>query len=62
MMCVKRVLIAVIDDDEPFRLALVDSLCSLEYRRAGLHPRKSFLLQTGKARATASSLTFICPE
>jgi FixJ family two-component response regulator len=35
-------LIAVVDDDEPFRLALVDALCSLEYRARGFVSAEDF--------------------
>jgi FixJ family two-component response regulator len=35
-------LIAVIDDDEPFRTALVESLCSLEYRVRGFASAEEF--------------------
>ena len=38
----REFLIAVIDDDEPFRLALVDSLCSLEYRARGFASAEEF--------------------
>jgi FixJ family two-component response regulator len=36
-------LIAVIDDDEPFRAALVDSLCSLEYGVRGFASAEEFV-------------------
>jgi FixJ family two-component response regulator len=35
--------IAVIDDDEPFRTALVESLCSLGYRARGFASAEEFL-------------------
>ena len=44
----KEPLIAVIDDDEPFRLALVDSLCSLEYRARGFASAEEFLAASGE--------------
>ena len=36
-------LIAVIDDDEPFRTALVESLCSLGFRARGFASAEEFL-------------------
>jgi FixJ family two-component response regulator len=36
-------LIAVIDDDEPFRAALIDSLCSLEYGVRGFASAEEFV-------------------
>jgi FixJ family two-component response regulator len=42
-------LIAVIDDDEPFRLALVDSLCSLEYRARGFASAEVFFAANGES-------------
>ena len=42
-------LIAVIDDDEPFRLALVDSLCSLEYRARGFASAEEFFAANGES-------------
>jgi FixJ family two-component response regulator len=36
-------LIAVIDDDEPFRMALVESLCSFGYRACGFASAEEFL-------------------
>ena len=43
-MCVSgEPLIAVIDDDEPFRTALVESLCSLGYRARGFASAEEFL-------------------
>ncbi len=41
-------LIAVIDDDEPFRLALVDSLCSLGYRARGFASAEEFFAASGE--------------
>jgi FixJ family two-component response regulator len=39
----KDALVAVIDDDEPFRVALVESLCSLEYNARGYESAEEFL-------------------
>jgi len=39
----KELLIAVVDDDEPFRTALVESLCSLEYGARGFASAEEFL-------------------
>jgi FixJ family two-component response regulator len=40
-------LIAVIDDDEPFRTALVESLCSLGYRAHGFASGEEFFAASG---------------
>ena len=45
----REFLIAVIDDDEPFRLALVDSLCSLEYRARGFASAEEFFAANGES-------------
>ena len=42
-------LIAVIDDDEPFRTALVESLCSLEYRARGFASAEEFFAAGGES-------------
>jgi FixJ family two-component response regulator len=42
-------LIAVIDDDEPFRTALVESLCSLGYRARGFASAEEFLAASGES-------------
>ena len=42
-------LIAVIDDDEPFRTALVDSLCSLGYRARGFASAEEFFAASGES-------------
>jgi FixJ family two-component response regulator len=42
-------LIAVIDDDEPFRTALVESLCSLEYRTRGFASAEEFFAASGES-------------
>jgi FixJ family two-component response regulator len=42
-------LIAVIDDDEPFRTALVESLCSLGYRARGFASAEEFLAESGES-------------
>jgi FixJ family two-component response regulator len=39
----REVLLAVIDDDDPFRAALVDSLCSLGYDVRGFASAEEFL-------------------
>jgi len=39
----KELLVAVIDDDEPFRTALVESLASLGYRAGGFASAEEFL-------------------
>jgi FixJ family two-component response regulator len=41
-------LIAVIDDDEPFRTALVESLCSLGYRAREFASAEEFLAAGGE--------------
>ena len=38
----RELLIAVIDDDEPFRIALVESLCSLGYLARGFGSAEEF--------------------
>jgi len=40
--------VAVIDDDEPFRTALVDSLCSLGYRARGFASAEEFFAASGE--------------
>jgi FixJ family two-component response regulator len=42
-------LIAVIDDDEPFRTALVESLCSLGYRARGFASAEEFFAVSGES-------------
>jgi len=42
-------LIAVIDDDEPFRTALVESLCSLGYRARGFASAEEFFVASGES-------------
>ena len=42
-------LIAVIDDDEPFRTALVESLCSLGYRARGFASGEELLAASGES-------------
>jgi FixJ family two-component response regulator len=42
-------LIAVIDDDEPFRTALVESLCSLGYRACEFASAEEFLAASGES-------------
>ena len=42
-------LIAVIDDDEPFRAALVESLCSLGYRARGFASAEQFFAASGES-------------
>ena len=42
-------LIAVIDDDEPFRTALVESLCSLGYRARGFASAEEFFAAGGES-------------
>jgi FixJ family two-component response regulator len=39
----RELLIAVVDDDEPFRMALVDSLCSLGYGARGFASAEEFI-------------------
>jgi FixJ family two-component response regulator len=41
--------IAVIDDDEPFRTALVESLCSLGYRACAFASAEEFLAANGES-------------
>jgi FixJ family two-component response regulator len=42
-------LIAVIDDDEPFRTALFESLCSLGYRARGFASAEEFFAAGGES-------------
>jgi FixJ family two-component response regulator len=42
-------LIAVIDDDEPFRTALLESLCSLGYRARGFASAEEFFAVSGES-------------
>ena len=42
-------LIAVIDDDEPFRIALVESICSLGYRARGFASAEEFFAASGES-------------
>jgi FixJ family two-component response regulator len=42
-------LIAVIDDDEPFRTALVESLCSLGYRAREFASAEEYLAASGES-------------
>jgi FixJ family two-component response regulator len=42
-------LIAVIDDDEPFRTALVESLCSLGYGARGFASAEEFFAACGES-------------
>jgi FixJ family two-component response regulator len=42
-------LIAVIDDDEPFRVALVESLCSLDYAVRGFSSAEEFVAGDAEA-------------
>ena len=57
----KELLVAVIDDDEPFRMALAESLGSLGYDARGFASAEEFMAEMGKLHATASSPTFTCP-
>jgi FixJ family two-component response regulator len=45
----RKVLIAVIDDDESFRSALVESLCSLEYGVRGYASAEEFIADGAEA-------------
>jgi FixJ family two-component response regulator len=45
----RELLIAVIDDDEGFRLALVDSLCSQGYPAHGFPSAEEFIAADGEA-------------
>ena len=56
----KEHLVAVIDDDEPFRTALVDLRLLGGTTREGLPPLKNLSQTIGKVGATASSPTFTC--
>jgi FixJ family two-component response regulator len=53
-------LIAVLDDDESFRTALVESLDSVGYVARGFGSAEEFIEGMRKDRATASSPTFKC--
>jgi FixJ family two-component response regulator len=44
----KELLVAVIDDDEPFRTALVESLCSLGYVARGFASAEEFIAENGR--------------
>lgn len=44
----RELLIAVIDDDEAFRIALVESLCSLGYRPRGYTSAEDFIAGDGE--------------
>jgi FixJ family two-component response regulator len=44
----RELLVAVIDDDEPFRTALVESLCSLGYRARGFASANEFVAEDGE--------------
>jgi FixJ family two-component response regulator len=44
----EELLIAVIDDDEPFRTALLESLCSLGYDVRGFASAEEFIAQDGE--------------
>ena len=44
----RELLIAVIDDDEPFRTALVESLCSLGYGVHGFASAEEFFAVSGE--------------
>jgi FixJ family two-component response regulator len=43
-----EILVAVIDDDEPFRMALVESLGSLGYRARGFASAEEFVRSAGQ--------------
>jgi FixJ family two-component response regulator len=45
---VRDPLVAIIDDDEPFRTALVDSLCSLGYGACGFASAEEFVAANGE--------------
>ena len=45
---VREPLVAIIDDDEPFRTALVDSLCSLGYSACGFVSAEEFVAANGE--------------
>ena len=45
---VRQPVIAVIDDDEAFRLALVESLCSLPYDARGFASAEEFIAAEGE--------------
>ena len=47
-MCQENFLIAVVDDDEPFRIALVESLSSLGYRAHGFPSAEEFIVKDGE--------------
>jgi FixJ family two-component response regulator len=42
-------LVAVIDDDEPFRTALVESICSLGHRARGFASAEEFFAASGES-------------
>lgn len=44
----RQPLIAVIDDDDPFRIALVESLCSLGYGARGFASAEEFIAEGGE--------------
>ena len=44
---VRELSVAIIDDDEPFRTALVDSLCSLGYSASGFASAEEFVAANG---------------
>ncbi|MGA2894036.1 MAG: response regulator [Xanthobacteraceae bacterium] len=43
----EELLVAVVDDDEPFRMALVDSLCSFGYAVRGFASAEEFVAADG---------------
>ena len=45
---VREPFVAIIDDDEPFRTALVDSLCSLGYGASGFASAEEFVAANGE--------------
>jgi FixJ family two-component response regulator len=45
----RELLVAVIDDDEPFRAALVESLCSLGYGARGFASADEFVAENGES-------------
>ena len=53
-------LVAVVDDDEPFRTALVESLDSFGYAARGLSSAEEFIAGGGERPTTALLPTFIC--
>jgi FixJ family two-component response regulator len=48
----KELLIAVVDDDESFRIALVESLCSLGYGARGFASAEDFIAADGEGSCT----------